>query len=205
MTHSGLERALEAMTYMERGRPYSLHPEDRKCKLLDELERVSRGLGIAPLVIGGLAVSHHGYVSTTVDVGVLVSREDGATLVRRLKGALGWKRFGEGFKNTVLDVGLDIRVEGQRTSPRGEEVFPSPADLRRLAVRPLPVVALPDLIALKAMSARAQDDADAINLLKRHRSRMDALSKAARRRLRTDGAREHLAGLVARAKEELKR
>jgi hypothetical protein len=41
MKKSGLERAVEAIAHMEKGRPYSLHPDDRKRKLIDELSVIS--------------------------------------------------------------------------------------------------------------------------------------------------------------------
>jgi hypothetical protein len=80
-----------------------------------------------------------------------------------------------------LDVGLDICVD------------------------PLPVPALSELIALRVMSGRARDDADVVELLKRHRSRMASLRAAATRRLRTDAARRRLQALVERARAEAAR
>lgn len=204
MKASNLERAVEAMVYMEKGHPYSLHPDDRKRKLLDEVERICRDLDVTPVVIGGLAVSHHGYLRTTKDVDVLASRDDGLALIRRLKGELGWKRYAEGFMNTVLEVGFDICVEGDRASPRGEDVFPAPSELKVDRVRPLPVVSLSDLIALKVMSARAQDDADVVNLLKIHKARMAAICTTAAKRLKTPPAKSRLKALAARAKDELR-
>jgi hypothetical protein len=202
MKMTNLERAAEAMVYMEKGHPYSLHPEDRKRKLLDEVERICREMTLSPVVIDGLAVSHHGYLRTTRDVAVLASRDDGLALIRRLKSELGWKRYAEGFMNTELEVGFDICVEGERASPRGEEVFPSPSDLKVDRLSPIPVVALPDLIALKVMSGRAQDDADVVNLLKIQASRGGAICTGASRRLKTPAGRARLKSLAARAKEE---
>ena len=65
MKLTNLERAAEAIVYMEKGHPYSLHPEDRKRKLLNEVERICREMTLSPVVIGGLAVSHHGFIRTT--------------------------------------------------------------------------------------------------------------------------------------------
>jgi hypothetical protein len=205
MKARGLGRALEALASIDRNLPYALHPADRKRRLIDELAGMTAPLKIAPLVIGGLAVSHHGYPRTTEDVGLLLSREDGDALFRRLKKSLGWRRAGEGFRNTTLDVRLDLCIEGQRTSPRWEERFPSPRAVRRSAAEPLPVVSLPDLLALKAMSGRAKDDADVIELLKVHRKRLAALVREAKARLKTTGAGRHLSALAARAREELAR
>lgn len=205
MKRMSLEAAVEAMSFMERGRPYSLHPDDRKRKLLVELERLAKETGITPVVIGGLAVSHHGYVRTTVDVDILVTEGAAGVLFQRLKRELGWKRYGEGFKNTILDVGLDICVAGRRTSPKWDETFPDPGKLRVLKVRPLPVPALPDVIALKAMSGRSQDEADIVNLLKVRPAKMASICGAARKRLRTAPAKALLDALARRAREELAR
>lgn len=62
----------------------------------------------------------------------------------------GWKRYAEGFKSTFFDIDLDVRVEGDRTSPRSEEVFLSPRDFRTVVVRPIPVI---DLVGLLAPAA----------------------------------------------------
>ena len=198
-------RALEAMESMEKGRPYSLRPDDAKRRLADDLARLSREAGVLPVIIGGLAVNHHGYMRFTADVDVLVSRRDAVALYRRLRAEPGWKRYAEGFKNTLLDVGLDLCVEGERTAPGSTEEFPDPADLRTLRVKPLPVLSLSELIALKVMSGRARDDADVVELLKRHLPKAARLRLAARRRLSTGEARARLSALVARARAEAAR
>jgi len=202
---TSLIRALEAMASMEKGKPYSLRPEDAKRRLADDLARICEEAGVRPVVIGGLAVNHHGYMRVTADVDILVARGEAVALYRRLRAESGWKRYAEGFKNTELGVGLDICVEGERTAPRSTEEFPDPAQLVTVDVEPLPVPALSELLALKVMSGRARDDADVVELLKRHRLRMASLRTAAARRLRTDEARERLRALVARARAEAAR
>jgi hypothetical protein len=196
---------MEAMLLLEKGHPYSLRPEDPKRKLLDEVGRLCREMGLSPIVIGGLAVSHHGYLRTTKDADILASKKDGMALIRRLRSELGWKRYGEGFMNTILEVGLDICVQGQRASPRGEEVFPDPAEFETVAAEPLPVVSLPDLVALKVMSGRARDEGDVVEIFKVHRKRMDSVCASAARRLKTPAAKALLKSLLGRAKEELRR
>jgi hypothetical protein len=123
MKSSSLHRALEAMETMEKGKPYGLRPEDPKRKLVDELARLAGELRIKPLVIGGMAINHHGYVRFTADVDLLLSKPDAAALSRRLKSELGWKRHHAGFKNTSLHVGAYLCVEGERTSPVWSETF----------------------------------------------------------------------------------
>jgi len=200
-----LPDALEALSSMEKGRPYSLRPEDPKRRLADDLAGIARELCITPVVIGGMAVNHHGYLRLTADLAVLVSKAAATPLLRRLRSEPGWKRHSEGFKNTVLGVSVDICVEGEKTAPDSAERFPSPSELAVVNTRPLPVPTLAELVALKVMSGRARDDADVVELLKRHRSRIPALRRKASQRLRTAAARERLVGLVQRARQELAR
>jgi hypothetical protein len=205
MKLSSIEQAMEAMQLMERGKPYALRADDSKRKLAGELKALCREIGVNPVVIGGLAVSHHGYARFTADVDILLTREEAACLYRRLKSEPGWKRYAEGFKNTYFDVGLDVCVEGERTSPRSTEVFPSPRDVRTIRVRPIPVIALAGLIALKVKSGRARDDADVVELFKRHAPRIASLQRSAARLLSTHEAKARLDELASRAREERSR
>jgi hypothetical protein len=202
---SSIERALGAMAMMDADEPYGLRPEDAKRRLAEELARICREEGVLPLVIGGLAVNHHGYQRFTVDIDILVARADAERLLRRLRQELGWRRQGEGFRNTLLDVSVDLCVEGEPTAPRSAERFPDPGTLRTVPAGPLPVPSLPELIALKVMSGRARDDADVVELLKRHPRRIASIRTAAARRLRTAEGRGRLRRLAARAREELGR
>lgn len=190
---------------MEKGKPYALRPEDAKRRLADDLARICAEADVRPVIIGGLAVNHHGYMRVTADVDILVARRAAVALYRRLRSEPGWRRYSEGFKNVELGVGLDICVEGERTAPGSTEEFPDPSDLATIDLDPLPVPTLGELLALKVMSGRARDDADVVELLKRHRSRMSSLRVAAARRLRTDEARVRLGALVARARAEAAR
>jgi hypothetical protein len=197
--------ALEALSSMEKGRPYSLRPDDPKRRLADELASIAGELGVTPVVIGGLAVNHHGYLRLTADLDILVSKASASALSRRLRSEPGWRRHAEGYRNGALGVSVDICVEGERTAPGSSETFPDPGDLKTIRTEPLPVPALSELIALKVMSGRARDDADVVELLKRHRSRIAALRREASARLRTEEARRRLIELARRAKQELAR
>ena len=205
MKPSSLERALDAMESIMPGEPYALKPGDPKRKLVHELARIARKLGIRPVVIGGLAVNHHGYLRVTVDVDLLLSKEDAVKLHRRLKEELGWKRFGEGFKNLALGVGVDFCVEGGIPSPQWGERFPHPSSLKLTKAKPLPIPTVDVLLALKAMSGRAKDEADAVELLKRRPKLIDKLAASAAGLLSTPEARRFLNTIVARAREELAR
>jgi len=205
MLATSIADALEALSSMEKGRPYSLRRVDPKRRLADDLAILAGELGITPLVIGGLAVNHHGYLRLTAAVDVLVAKESAGALLRRLRAEPGWKPQGEGFKNSALGVSVDFCVEGEKTAPGSSETFPNPSELETVDTEPLPVPSLSELIALKVMSGRARDDADVVELLKRHRARIPALRRKASKRLRTPEARERLRQLVARARAELRR
>jgi hypothetical protein len=72
------------MMVMERGQPYGTAQEDKKRRLVEELGSIARSLDVNPVIIGGLAVAHHGYLRTTRDVAILMS-EDDADVVGLLK------------------------------------------------------------------------------------------------------------------------
>jgi len=68
------------------------------------------------------------------------------------------------FRHDRTRAGLDLWVEGELTSPRRTDRFPSPAAVKLIPREPLPVVDLTELMALKAKSARVQDEADFVRL-----------------------------------------
>jgi hypothetical protein len=191
MKPSSLERALDAMESIMPGEPYALRPGDPKRKLIHELARISRELKIRPVVIGGLAVNHHGYLRVTVDVDLLLSKNDAALLHRRLDQDHTWNRRGEGYWNRDLMAKVIIHVK------HGREIT------RTQFVNPLPVPTLEDLLALKTTADRAKDDGDIAELLKTRPARINSLHVATRSRLRTNRSRLHLDQVVARTKDEL--
>ena len=77
---TSLARALEAMASMEKGKPYALRPEDAKRRLADELAGLCREAGVAPVVIGGLAVNHHDTDNPHTHVLIRGRRPDGQEL-----------------------------------------------------------------------------------------------------------------------------
>jgi hypothetical protein len=107
-----------ALETMERGSPHSLSPENRKRRPADDFRKLCREIGVEPVVIGGLAVNHPGFMRFTADLQVLVSKDDAARLFRRLKETPGRRRPAEEFRSSELGLGLDIRVESERTSSR---------------------------------------------------------------------------------------
>ena len=93
MRRASMHDALEALASMEKGKPYSLRPQDAKRRLADDLARICRDLEVPPVVIGGLAVNHHGYMRLTADVDILVSKRDAVSLCT---GSSGRSSVGNG-------------------------------------------------------------------------------------------------------------
>lgn len=146
------------------------------------------------LVIGGLAVIHHGYRRLTEDVDILYAHEDGGVLKRLrpafkvvLKAKNGWHQL----EHRETGVRLELIPEGGVTTygfipgpdaVGGEEGF----------------VSLFGLVWLKLVSGRAKDDADVVELAK---SRMKELA-ALRGRLPGE-LHGRFDDIVARAKREM--
>ncbi len=144
---------------------YGVSDDDPKVALIHDLGKIVGELGIRPVVIGGIAVIVNGYPRTTTDVDLLVARADALKLVRRLESTLGFSKIRiDRFKHVDSGRTVDLCVEGELTSPRHQDRFPSPTDVEQLPRDPLPVIGLIDLLALKAKSARSQDFADFVRL-----------------------------------------
>ena len=79
---------LDTLSSIEGGRPYSLRLEDPKRRLADAVAASVHELGIRPLVIGGLAVSHHGYLRVSLDLDLLVAKHEGLRTAEA-RGRLG--------------------------------------------------------------------------------------------------------------------
>ena len=187
---------------MEKGRPYSLRPEDAKRRLADDLARICEEAGVKPVVIGGLAVNHHGYMRVTADVDILVARRRPSPSTGGSGPSQAGSATPKGSRTPSWASGSTSTSKAKGPRPARPRRSPNPAEIATIDLDPLPVPTLPELLALKVMSGRARDDADVVELLRRHRSRMASLRNAASRRLRTEDARKRLRALVARAKAE---
>ena len=115
-------------------------------------------------IVGGVAVVHHGYVRTTVDIDFLVTPK---ALVL-LSGLAPSHHFAvEGrtrLRHEPSGVRVDLLVAGD-TMPRGGHVYPSPDSLEASA-SDTSVVGLSSLLDLKLCAHRHQDVADVVALLK---------------------------------------
>ncbi len=147
--------------------PYGVSDQDPKAVLIRDLASLTSDLKVKPVVIGGIAVIVNGYARQTVDVDLLVGRQEAVILIRRLESAPQFTKLRiDRFRHIATGAGLDLCVEGELTSPHRRERFPSPADVEQLDRQPLAVVGLTDLLALKVKSGRSQDEADFVRFCK---------------------------------------
>lgn len=146
------------------------------------------------LVIGGLAVIHHGYERSTTDLDILYAHADG-TILKRLsksfkvvtKAKNGWHKF----QHRATGVRLELIPEGGLTTYGfipGPHFFGSDNGF-------LP---LWGLIWLKLVSGRMKDEADIVELA---RVRMDEVIHGGRKL--PSELRERFDALIERAKREI--
>jgi hypothetical protein len=121
--------------------------------------------GVAYALVGGVAVLHHGYVRSTRDLDLLISRE----ALDRALAALrqhGFERVAERrLHHAPSGVDVDLLVAGEPRPRPGAPPYPDPEQLER-SPRENDVVALPGLLELKLVAGRHQDIADVVALLK---------------------------------------
>jgi len=143
----------------------------------ETVERISRRLdelGIPFVVVGGVAMFHHGFRRFTEDVAILVSPEDLARIHEHLDG-LGFVRLFSASKNlqdAVNGVRIEFLISGEYPGDGKPKpvAFPHPKDV--LEIRDgIKVLQLPRLIELKLASymtgkARSKDLGDVEELIR---------------------------------------
>ncbi|HEX5759128.1 MAG TPA: hypothetical protein VF121_08035 [Thermoanaerobaculia bacterium] len=138
---------------------------DRVDLALPPLRRLLASAGVAFRLVGGVAVVHHGYVRTTRDVDVLLDPE-GAARLDPLLAEHGFERVSANrLRHRATGVDVDLLVSGEPMPRPGSPPYPSPESLPGSPADP-EVVGLPGLLQLKLHSARRQDLADVVALLK---------------------------------------
>jgi hypothetical protein len=137
------------------------------------LADLSPVLGSA-LVIGGMAIVHHGYERSTKDIDILYANRDEADLLRRLKKSFkivrkaqsGWHHF----EHKKTKVRLELIPEGGLTN---YGLIPGPKTVGGQNG----FISLLGLVWLKLVSGRLQDTGDLGVLAKLHMPRMRALAE----------------------------
>ena len=140
-------------------------------------------LGICYVVIGGMALTAHGYARMTEDIDLLVTRSDLKKLHQSLVGR-GYMRLFEGSKNirdTATHVKIEFVLSGDfpGSGDRQPISFPDPADTEPIEHNGVKYVGLPRLVELKLASGmsggadRAKDLVDVQQLIKIKRLQRD--------------------------------
>ncbi len=121
--------------------------------------------GVDYVLVGGVAVVHHGYVRTTKDLDVLLERSALEVLEPHLANH-GFERASEcRLRHTPSGVEVDLLFAGEPRPRANTAPYPHPANLGRSEREP-DVASLAALVELKLVAARYQDLADLVALLK---------------------------------------
>jgi hypothetical protein len=132
--------------------------------------------GIAHALLGGVAVCLHGYQRNTVDVNLLIRKEDSEAVRNTLKeGGYSWQRKEAEFRS---DSGIAIQflLGGDPAGPGSEVMLPDPGDGHSTTqIDGLPVLTLARLIESKIACGQGnlrrthKDFADVVELIIQHR------------------------------------
>lgn len=127
-------------------------------------------------VVGGVAVCLHGYQRNTIDLNLLIRRED-ADGVRRQLGDAGFE-WNEDRHEFTSDAGIPVQFlyAAERTGTGSPVLLPDPADRSAvMEVEGIPVLTLARLIEAKMECGEAnlrrthKDFADVVELISIHR------------------------------------
>lgn len=131
--------------------------------------------GIAHAIVGGVAVCLHGYQRNTVDVDLLVRRDDSAA-IRRLLEANGFQ-WSQAASEFVSPAGIPIQflLTGDRAGDDSDVYLPDPANPAAVVEQEgLPVLSLAKLIEAKIACGMGnprrthKDFADVVELIAVH-------------------------------------
>ncbi|MFL5244681.1 MAG: hypothetical protein ACJ8FY_21475 [Gemmataceae bacterium] len=147
--------------------------------LWDVAKRVHKLLAhrqIDHALVGGLAVFLHGYHRNTVDVDLLIRREDTAVLRSTLLAdSFQWSEPDKEFR-TSSGVSVQFLIAGESEGPGQPAKFPNPADAKFVTIiESLPVLSLSQLIQAKLACGLGnirrthKDFADVVELIAIHR------------------------------------
>ncbi|MBM3269969.1 MAG: nucleotidyltransferase family protein [Candidatus Sericytochromatia bacterium] len=131
--------------------------------------------GIAYGVLGGVAVSLHGYRRNTIDLDLLIRREDQEKVFSLLRNAgFEWQESRREFA-AGSGVAVQFVLAGDAEGVGQAAKFPEPGDSGRIVrIEGLPVLALPRLIEAKLacglgdMRRMHKDFADVVELIAIH-------------------------------------
>ena len=123
---------------------------------LRELKKRLDELNVSYVVVGGMALTAHGYARMTEDIAILITRPDLKILHERLLGR-GYKAEFAGAKN-IRDTTTGVKIEflltgGYPGSGEQQPVsFPAPSDTDPVVQDGVKFIGLPRLVELKLAS-----------------------------------------------------
>ena len=133
---------------------------------LENARRLFAEAGETYLLVGGVAVIHHGYVRTTRDLEVLLERRDASSIDGTLLARHGFTRTTVNrLHHAASGADVDFLFAGEPRPRLGAPPYPSLTALGRCA-RETDVVDLATLLELKLTAGRHQNLADVVALLK---------------------------------------
>jgi hypothetical protein len=145
-----MDATLEALSRLGRF-ARTMTPNPRNIELaLPAARALFTETGAPFLIVGGVAVVHHGYLRTTEDIDVLVDPASLPTLLRHV----------------ASDVPIDLLIAGEPMPRPGSPRYPFP-DATRASPNDAAIVDLGLLCELKLHAHRHRDLADVVELLQR--------------------------------------
>lgn len=122
------------------------------------------GANTSYVVVGGVAVLHHGYVRTTRDIDLIVEPEAAAGLGPQLAASGFERERANRWRHRPSGVEIDLLFAGDPIPPSSKRRYPAPVAVARSS-REQDIAALPALLELKLAAGRHQDVADVVGLL----------------------------------------
>lgn len=119
---------------------------------LTELREMLARAGVTYVLVGGVAVVHHGYVRATRDIDLLLDREAAARVAPLLASAGFESSSEQRWHHRQTGVDVDLLFAGE-LMPREHDRYPRPDEIGRSS-READVVDLNGLIALKLRAGR---------------------------------------------------
>jgi hypothetical protein len=128
--------------------------------------------GIPHAIMGGVAVCLHGYQRNTIDIDLLIRRQDQSTVAESFSAAgLSWSEEAHEFQ-TPAGIPVQILLAGDRAGKGSDVMLPDPAENQTITQREgLPVLTLARLIECKLACGEGEirrthkDFADVVELI----------------------------------------
>jgi hypothetical protein len=161
-----MDATLEALSRLGRF-ARTMTPNPRNIELaLPAARALFTETGAPFLIVGGVAVVHHGYLRTTEDIDVLVDPASLPTLAGRATAHGFMVESRTRLRHVASDVPIDLLIAGEPMPRPGSPRYPFP-DATRASPNDAAIVDLGLLCELKLHAHRHRDLADVVELLQR--------------------------------------